>query len=88
MESAIETVKDGFGELGRGYSGDKNNDGLEGFEGIIGVFLMGSFGSIGDFPFDFGIVEDEDLKVEDMVGGFGGVRLGFFFDSSLLGLVW
>jgi hypothetical protein len=49
MESVVETIKGGFGELGRGSSGDESWDGFEGLEGFIGVFIMESFGSIDIF---------------------------------------
>jgi len=61
MEFVVETNKGGIGKLGRGSSGDERGDGLEGFEGLNFFFLMESFGSIVDFPFDLGTMEDEGL---------------------------
>jgi hypothetical protein len=46
MDSCLETVKIGFGDLGKVFLGDERRDGLEGSEGFIGVFLMESFRSI------------------------------------------
>ena len=66
MDFFVETVKGGFGELGRGSSRDERRDGQDKFEGFIGVFILDSFGSIGYFPFDLGIVKYEGLEVEDM----------------------